>query len=233
LRDVVREMEDLRNPFHALEEEIQRYRGVVRGVLLALSSAVAAKHQPTYEHSRRVSALSIMIGGKLGLSGRELETLEYGGLLHDVGKIGMPELLLAKAAKLTDAEMHTVQQHPARGDKIVRKVPDLDDIADIVRYHHERQDGSGYPDGLEGSKIPVLVRIVGAADTFDALTTPRPHRRRTTPIGPAMSTMAGIAGKKLDADVIEALLGIEHDPALKRVLANQFEDAAGLISTAR
>ncbi len=233
LRDVEREMAGIENPFHALEEEIQRFRGVVRGVLLSLSSAIAAKHFPTYEHSRRVSSISVMIGTQFGLIGRELETLKYGGLLHDVGKIGMPEALLTKTTGLSEDEMRIVQGHPDRGDRIIRKVPDLDDIANIVRWHHEREDGSGYPDQLVSRQVPVASRIVAAADTFDALTTPRPHRPRVTPIAPAMSTMQGLAGKKLDTDVVEALLRLEGDSKLEKVLRNEFDESSHLISPAR
>ncbi|MAE71784.1 MAG: hypothetical protein CME06_15105 [Gemmatimonadetes bacterium] len=233
LQDVEREMAGIENPFHALEEEIQRFRGVVRGVLLSLSSAIAAKHFPIYEHSRRVSSISAMIGVQFGFIGRELETLEYGGLLHDVGKIGMPEALLTKATKLSDDEVRIMQGHPDRGDRIIRKVPDLDDIANIVRWHHEREDGSGYPDRRTSGEIPVACRIVAAADTFDALTTPRPFRPRATPITPAMATMQGLAGKKLDVDVVEALLRLEGDPALEKALRNEFDGSSHLISPAR
>lgn len=227
------ELEVLKNPMDGLQDEIRRYRGVLRGVLLSLMSAIEAKHPATYQHCRRVSAFAILVGRELRLSERDLETIEYGALLHDVGNIGMPEELLAKRSALSDEEEMILRGHTTRGDRIIRKVPDLDAIANIVRSHHERLDGSGYPDGLAGDEIPFLARVVAVADTLDAIAIRRSSDGENLPFEPALSVLKGGPEGRFDPDVVEAMACLRHDPVTVRVLANDVDAVSDRISPSR
>jgi diguanylate cyclase (GGDEF)-like protein/putative nucleotidyltransferase with HDIG domain len=146
-------------------------------ILDALVTAVDNKDHYTRRHSEDVTTYSLWIAEELGLSEEILATLRLGGLLHDVGKIGVPDEILRKPGKLTDEEYDTLKQHSALGALIVAGIPDMEAIVDIVRHHHERWDGRGYPDGLAGEGIPLLARITAVADAVSAMTTDRPYRK--------------------------------------------------------
>jgi HD-GYP domain-containing protein (c-di-GMP phosphodiesterase class II) len=133
------------------------------------------------------------------------------GLLHDVGKIGIPDHILRKPGKLTEAEYAIVQQHVALGDKIVRDLPDLDEIRAGIRHHHERWDGGGYLDHLEGEAIPAIARLLAVADAFSAMTTTRPYRKALT-VREALDRLGDAAGTQLEERLVTAFIeGIEHD----------------------
>ena len=141
-----------------------------------LRYTVEAKDQYTRGHSDRVSEYSVLIGDKLGLPRKDLETLRLGGLLHDIGKIGISDTILTKPGKLTDEEYNEIKKHPVIGKNILSNAEIFKDILPIVLYHHERYDGHGYPYGLADKDIPFLARIISVADAFDAMTSKRSYR---------------------------------------------------------
>jgi HD-GYP domain-containing protein (c-di-GMP phosphodiesterase class II) len=173
----------------------------------SLAAAVDAKDPYTRGHAERVAALSVEIGRELGLSAAALRALEYGGILHDIGKIGVPDAILAKRAPLTAEEMALVRAHPAVGADIVAGVEFLKDALPAIRSHHERWDGSGYPEGLRGADIPLVARIVNIADTWDACTSRRPYQE-PIPEDVVVAILEALRGAQTDPAVHDALLGV-------------------------
>lgn len=151
-------------------------------IVQSLSIALDERDAYTYGHSSRVTELSLALGKRLGLKRVELEMLELGSILHDIGKIGVPDTILNKPAALNAEEIELVRQHPIKGERIIElnQTKKMHLIVDCIRNHHEHFDGSGYPDGLIGEKIPVLARIVSIADAFDAMTSLRTYRKKMT-----------------------------------------------------
>ena len=173
-------------------------------VLRALVNAIEAKDPYTAGHSQRTAELAVAIGRALMLGPEELKELEMGGLLHDIGKIGIAEQILRKPAQLDDAEMRVMRGHPAIGDGVVADIELLRRIRPMVRSHHERWDGSGYPDGLDGERIPLGARIIAVADTWDAITSDRCYQPGRPPLE-AIPILRKLAGVQLDASAVEAL----------------------------
>lgn len=141
-----------------------------------LRTTVEAKDPYTRGHSDRVSAYSVLLGKKIGLSEEDLKTLQIGGLFHDIGKIGITDTILLKSEKLTEEEYLEIKNHPEIGVTILSKSKIFNNILPIVQHHHEKYDGSGYPGKLSGDSIPLLARIVSIADSFDAMASQRPYR---------------------------------------------------------
>jgi HD-GYP domain-containing protein (c-di-GMP phosphodiesterase class II) len=192
----------------ARESKSRSWMALVR----SLVQAVDAKSAWTRGHSERVAATATALGKKLLMSEVELARLERAAVLHDVGKIGVPETILDKPASLTDEEMALVRRHPAMGAEILGELPDAEyaGLREAVLYHHERWDGSGYPEGLKGEAIPLAARIIAIADVYDAITADRPYR-------------AGMAEAEARA-FIAAGAGSLFDPQLARIfLAEEAE----------
>ncbi len=147
----------------------------------ALVNAIDAKDNYTSDHSERVGALAVRIGERLGLEAPRIQALEWAGLLHDVGKIGVPEHILRKPGPLSAEEMEQMKQHPRAGYDMLQPVTHIGHVLDSVLYHHENHDGSGYPEGLAGDAIPVDAQIIHVVDIYDALTTNRPYRQAYSP----------------------------------------------------
>lgn len=145
-------------------------------VLYAFARAVEAKDPYTIGHSERVARFATDLGLVAGLSQDQLTELKRGGLLHDIGKIGVPDALLGKPGKLTKEEFQVIQQHPVIGEEICQSLKSFVSILPLIRSHHERLDGSGYPDGLKGDEIPFIVQILSVSDSFEAMTSDRPYR---------------------------------------------------------
>jgi putative two-component system response regulator len=145
-------------------------------ILFALARAVEQRDQLTWGHCERLALISIALGAALGLERSDLVTLYRGGYLHDIGKVGIPDSILFKRGKLTTPEWDVMQTHSARGEEICRHMKSLQPVLPIIRHHHERWDGSGYPDGLQGDRIPMLARVVQIADIYDALTSRRTYK---------------------------------------------------------
>ncbi|HEY6393101.1 MAG TPA: HD domain-containing phosphohydrolase [Bryobacteraceae bacterium] len=155
-------------------------------ILFALAQAVEQRDAFTGQHCQRLSVAAVMLGEALGLSNANLTALFRGGYLHDIGKISIPDAILFKQGLLTPDEWDVMRSHPARGEDICRPMKSLRPVLPIIRNHHERWDGSGYPDGLAGEEIPLLARILQVADIYDALITERPYK-------PALSTQEAFA----------------------------------------
>jgi putative two-component system response regulator len=150
-------------------------------ILLALAQTVEHRDKYTGKHCQRLAVASVMLGEALGLAGQDLTALYRGGYLHDIGKIAIPDAILFKQGKLSAEEWDVMRGHPARGEEICRPMRSLAPVLPIIRSHHERWDGSGYPDGLKGEDIPLLARILQVADIYDALTTKRPYKPALSP----------------------------------------------------
>ncbi|PIR16321.1 MAG: hypothetical protein COV46_08725 [Deltaproteobacteria bacterium CG11_big_fil_rev_8_21_14_0_20_49_13] len=157
-------------------------------ILFSLAEALEAKDIYTRGHSERVAKYSLEIAKALVLPSHELEVIRKGGLLHDIGKIGVREDILLKPGRLTDEEMVHVRSHPTRGFDICSPLKSLEEALTCIRSHHERYDGTGYPDGLKGEDIPICGQILAVADTFDAMTTDRPYRK-ALPVATAIKIM--------------------------------------------
>ena len=170
----------------------------------SLVSAIEAKDSYTSGHSERVHILSMLLGKTMELDDDTLEVIRWASILHDVGKIGMPECILMKPGKLTPEEYEIVKEHPERGYRVLSPIHQLSVASHGVRAHHEMVDGKGYPQRLSGEEIPFVARIIAVADTYDALTSTRPYRM-ARPIGEAMVEIRRVRGSQLDPTVVDAL----------------------------
>ena len=179
------------------------------GVIAALANAVEAKDATTELHCQRLAGLAHQLGMRAGLEPAELKGVVFGALLHDIGKIGVSDAILTKAGPLTPQEWHEMRQHPVIGERICEPLATADQFADIIRGHHERWDGQGYPDGMRGEQIPLGARIVGLVDAYDAMIHDRPYRAARS-VGAAL-------------DEIRRLAGAQFDPELSRLFAEIVE----------
>ncbi len=172
----------------------------------ALAGAVDARDRFTANHSHRVKEIAVDIGRAMKLPDRELEALEWGGLLHDVGKIGVPDDVLLKQGKLTKEERAKMNRHPVIGANIVARVERLAPELPIIRHHHEWYNGSGYPDRLVGTEIPKLARVLHVADAFEAMVAQRPYRMRPLTTEQAIAELRKFSGIQFDPVVVDAFV---------------------------
>ncbi len=170
----------------------------------ALADAIEAKDPYTKGHVQRVTQYALALAEEMSLSPREIRTLQFGAMLHDIGKIGIRSEVLTKPGALSEVERAHIRSHPTVGEQIIAEVDFLQEVRPLIRHHQERYDGSGYPDGLQGEAIPHLARIIAVADVFDALTTDRPYRR-ALPVERAFSLLEEGAGRAFDPRVVGAL----------------------------
>jgi len=222
----------LAKPYHQAEL-MARVRSVLRlaeamaevdgahGVIAALANAVEAKDSLTEQHCQRLASLANRVGTSLGLEAPTLRAITFGALLHDIGKIGINDAILAKPAPLTGAEWIEMRRHPLIGERICQPLAMSHLFSPIVRNHHERWDGSGYPDGLRGEAIPIGARIVGVVDAFDAMIHTRPYRSaRST--DEAIAELRRESGRQFDPELIPIFLsivgegGLDAEPAQGR-----------------
>ncbi len=216
-RQLERYAADLRETFkqeRARSQELQRsYMATVR----ALSNAVEARDAYTGKHAERVAAYGMEIARELRIPLADAPGTEFGFLLHDVGKVAIPDAILYKAGSLTENERALMAQHPLIGADIIRGIEFLGEAANVVRSHHERWDGRGYPDGLAGERIPIAARVFAVADVLDALTSDRPYRP-ASPLSVAREMIVAESGSHFDPRVIEAFSAIA-DETFRRIAA--------------
>jgi response regulator RpfG family c-di-GMP phosphodiesterase len=184
---------------HALDSLEDAYRATLK----ALTAALETRDSETHGHSERVVSYSLRLGRECGLNRQAMKSLEFGSLLHDIGKIGVPDAILRKPAKLTEEEWTRMREHPLHGQQILRGIEFLKGAARVVAQHHEKWDGSGYPLGLRGEEIDVCARIFAVADAFDAITSDRVYRRGKS-YEAAAEELDEWAGRQFDPKVVEA-----------------------------
>jgi putative nucleotidyltransferase with HDIG domain len=212
------EIGDLAYTFNHMSRELASYDAENRRLIAALergyletirslAAAVEAKDPYTRGHAERVATLAVEIGRELALSAGALRALQYAGILHDIGKIGIPDGILAKGTPLAADEMALVHDHPRIGAEIIAGVEFLEEAVPAIRSHHERWDGAGYPDRLRGERIPLAARIVNIADTWDACTSHRPYQEAMPPEA-AVAILEGLRGSQTDPAVHAALLRV-------------------------
>jgi two-component system, cell cycle response regulator len=185
--------------------------GTSRSETHALIRALADSDGETYAHSLSVAATATELARRLGLRGEELIDIEFGALLHDIGKLCVPHRILAKPGPLTEAERRLIRMHPDWGAGLVDSIPELEAVVAIVRFHHERPDGRGYPHALAHSEIPVGARIVSVCDAYGAMTKNRPYRAALRHDA-ALAELERHAGTQFDPDVVEVLIDFVRLP---------------------
>ena len=201
---------DLRETFKEERARAHELRESYFATVRALTNAVEARDAYTGKHAERVAAYALEIGSAIGESWAGNPEFEFGFLLHDIGKVAIPDSILHKPEPLTPQERELIKQHPMTGWEIVRQVDFLGAARDVVRHHHERWDGEGYPDGLKAEEIPITARVFAVADTLDALTTTRPYRP-ASPIGEARELINEGRGTQFDPVVADAFAAMPDD----------------------
>ncbi|GAF67880.1 unnamed protein product, partial [marine sediment metagenome] len=171
------------------------------GTIKALAHSIEAKDIYTCGHSERVVGYSVLIGKEMGLSSKEIEMLKFSSILHDIGKIAINDNILKKRSPLRQEEHQIIKKHPVKGEEIIAPLKFLEQIKPIIRHHHERWDGRGYPDGLVKTSIPLFSRIIQIADTFDAITSSRSYRLAKS-IDDGISEIQRCAGSQFDPTIV-------------------------------
>lgn len=175
--------------------------------IIAFSEALEARDKYTAGHSHRVMEYSVAIGQRMKLTETGIEQLKIVALLHDIGKIGISDIILTKQSKLSEKEFAVLKTHPVIGVNILKSVKLLDRLVPAIYHHHERFDGKGYPHGIKGNKIPLFARIIAVADSFDAMTSNRPYRRALS-IQIALSELERNKGTQFDPDIVDIFIRI-------------------------
>ena len=194
---------------------------VYLNTIQSLAAAIDAKDSYTHGHSKRVAQYALIIAKELGLVDDELETLKHTALLHDIGKIGISEAILLKPGSLTEEEFRCIKSHPVVGAHILQSIEFLKEVRQQLRYHHERFDGRGYPEGLSAEEIPLGSRIISVADTFDAITSTRPYRKGMLPEF-AIEEIKKNSGSQFDPRIVEAFLKVREKLLKVRELESMF-----------
>jgi len=180
-------------------------------IIYSFARAVEGKSAFTQGHSDRVTRYALALADHLALPDPDKELLRRGAALHDIGKIAVPDAILNKPGPLTPDEYATIKQHPEQGVRMVESLGSVRDVIPLIRWHHERTDGAGYPDGLTGDKIPLLVRVLSVADVYDALTSDRPYRAGLPPVVCRAALRKDAAGGGLDAALVEQFCAVPPD----------------------
>ncbi|MDD2689836.1 MAG: HD domain-containing protein, partial [Candidatus Omnitrophica bacterium] len=202
--------------FRELEIELDKKERLFIHTTVALTAAIDAKDHYTHGHTARVTELSLQIARRLSQKDKKdfdekfLEHLHIASLLHDIGKIGIPESILNKEGPLTDEEKKKMHEHPIVGSVILQPIKELEAAILGVKYHHEKYDGSGYPEGLRGDQIPLIASIISVADTFDAMTTDRPYRKGLSK-DEAIAEVKQVSGKQFDRKIADTLVELYQE----------------------
>ena len=184
-----------------------KMRKVYLDTIRALAAAIDAKDPYTKGHSERVSEMSLALAQELNLSDRDIENIEYAALLHDIGKIGIADNILGKNSSLTNEEFDKIKEHPIMGAKIIEPVDFLKNSYEAIYHHHEKYNGTGYPDGLKEKDIPLSARIIAVADAYDAMGSDRPYRKKLSK-DEILNELKDQAGKQFDPEIVKALISI-------------------------
>jgi putative nucleotidyltransferase with HDIG domain len=221
-RTLRRQTDALRERSSALLESYRRLEQSSLEAIETLNATVDAKDPYTAGHSQRVQRVAVAIGEELGLTAERLEALRFGGLLHDIGKLAVPDAILTKPDRLTADEFELIKRHPAEGARIVGRLGRLKDAVPVIYNHHERWDGTGYPDGLAGDAVPLEGAIVALADAWDAMTTDRPYHRALT-TSEAFSEISAGRGTQFAPVVVDAFFAAVRRRPVEFRLAAQPE----------
>jgi putative two-component system response regulator len=181
-------------------------------VIMSLALVIEARDAYTDGHCQRLASYATKLGTALDLSEEEHAALFRGGYLHDVGKIGIPDAILLKPGRLSDGEYRQIKDHPVIGDRLCGELRSLRQVRPIVRYHHERLDGSGYPDGLKGDQIPLLAQIMGIVDVYDAITTTRPYKSAWTADEAYAELLQEVKRGWRRKDLVDTFIALKIDP---------------------
>ena len=195
------------------ERELEKNReqvGYIMGIVESMIFALEARDGYTRGHSERVTSYAVKLAETMKCKAEFVEMIRHASRLHDIGKIGIDDSILRKPSRLSDSEMDIMRGHPEVGENILKPVRSLSHILPIIRHHHERFDGTGYPDGLEKDEIPLASRIIAVVDTFDAMRSSRPYRKKME-IKPVVEELERVAGSQLDPGIVEKFLDILHD----------------------
>lgn len=191
-----------------------------QSVILSLARTIEARDIYTAGHCERLAAYASALGRTLGLAHDDISALDLGGYLHDLGKVGVPDAVLLKSGPLTDEEHAKMRAHTIIGEHLCGELRTLRRVRPIIRHHHERLDGSGYPDGLRGEAIPITAQIVGLVDAYDAMTTSRPYRRALTDEAACDELLRDARAVRFDATIVRAFVAMDRSAALKDVLSD-------------
>lgn len=197
--------------YYAIVCLVREQQATFMGSMRAISAALDAKDRYTRGHSERVAHLAATLAKRIGLPEAQVERIHIAGLMHDVGKIGVPEAVLCKPGRLTDEEFDAIKRHPRIGHDILAGIPQLGDILPGVLWHHERWDGRGYPDKIAGEEIPLMARLLAIADTFDAMSSDRSYRPKM-PREKVLDEIRGCSGSQFDPDLVGPFLEIDFAP---------------------
>ena len=207
----IKQMDEIKRINYELSESKEQLEQAYLDMVQTLRYTVEAKDTYTRGHSDRVSEYSVLIGEKLGLTEEQIKILKVGGLFHDIGKIGIPDSILLKPGKLTDDEYSEIKNHPSIGAHILSSATIFKEMIPIVKHHHEKYDGNGYPSRLKGEEIPYLARIAAVADTFDAMTSRRSYRDAVD-LQKVIDEIKRCEGTQFDPQIAETFLDIlEYD----------------------
>ncbi|EMT44992.1 HD-GYP domain-containing protein [Anoxybacillus flavithermus] len=217
------EFSQLTNGFNhmidAIVERDEKNKQLLNSFISVMTTALDARDEYTAGHSQRVAVYAVEIGKRLGMTVEQLVRLYRSAILHDIGKIGIPDHILLKDGKLTDEEFAWIKKHPVLGENIIRQVQPIEEVEDLlpgIRSHHERLDGKGYPDGLEGENIPLFGRIIAVADAFDAMTSDRPYRKGMS-VEKAISILLDGRGTQWDAQMVDCFIAFLKEREQEKV----------------
>lgn len=216
---------DFLGVFHENVFRFEEQRDMFLGTIRALSASIDAKHHYTRGHSDRVAMLGVKLAQATGMSEENIERVRIAGLVHDVGKIGVPEAILSKTGRLTDEEIEQIKQHPVIGYEILKDIPPMYDVLPGVLYHHERWDGKGYPEGLGGEDIPLFGRLLAIADTFDAMKSNRSYRS-AMPTKEVLEEIRRCAGTQFDPALANVFVKLDFSDYEKVVAKHIAEDSS-------
>ncbi len=200
--------DEINRLYNILQKDYKYQVESIENVMVSLAYIIEAKDKYTVGHTQRVSEYAVKLAEKIGLEKERIDKLKMAGLIHDIGKIGVPEVILNKPGKLTDCEFELVKNHTVIGGNICKPLVNFSDLYDMIRHHHEKLNGSGYPDGLKGEEITLEARILSVADVFDALYSDRPYRSKL-PLDKVIEILQEEADKQnLDSNLVDTFIGM-------------------------